>query len=127
MIRVAMIVIGLLVLTSPVLSHADMVDVVTIKLHDGCSMADLTKLTDDLNAYGEQTGGVPDALLAPLHSRTQGVFIFVGRFPSVEAFGKSNDTFRAQAGMAGSDAAKLRQRAMECASIVDRASAVTVK
>ena len=48
-------------------------------------------------------------------------------FPSVEAFGKSNDDFRAKAGVEGSAASTLLTRFYECASVVTRASAVTVK
>ena len=72
-------------------------------------------------------GGPQYDLLAPLHSGTQGVFFVVGRHPSVEAFGKGDDDFRAKAGVEGSAAANLQKRFMGCASIVDRASAVTVK
>ena len=90
-------------------------------------MAKLTKLHNDFNAYAEKNGGIQSDLLAPLHSDSQGVFFVVGRYPSVEAFGKANDDFRAKAGVQGSARANLRNRAMECARIVDRASAVTVK
>ena len=126
MVKVVLIVIGLL-FASPFSVPADMVDVVTIKLNDGCDVAQLLQVHKDLNAYGEKNGGVPYDLLTPLHSDTQGVFFAVGRHPSVEAFGKSNDDFRAKAGVKGSAAATLLTRFSECAHIVTRASAVTVQ
>ncbi len=124
--KIVLFVIGLLVV-GPVVVQADMVDILTIKLHDGCSMAQLGQLHADFNAYAEKNGGAQSDLLAPLHSASQGVFFVVARHPSVEAFGKANDAYRAQVGVEGSAAAALQKRAMECASIVARESAVTVK
>ena len=126
MLKIAMVMIGLLV-ASPMLVQAEMVDVITIERRAECCMANLVQLHNDFNAYGEKNGGAQYDLLTPLHSDNQGVLFVVGRYPSVEAFGKSNDDFRAKAGVKGSAAATLLTRFSECAHIVTRASAVTVQ
>ena len=115
------------ILSLPVYATADMLDILTLKLKDGCSLGQLNKLVDDFNAYGKDKGGGQYEVLVPLHSDNQGVVFVVGRFPSVEAFGKENDQFRTEQMTDGSDANKLYKRAMECTTLTNRASAVTVK
>ena len=58
MMKVALLVIGLL-LASPTVGQAEMFDVITLKLHDDCSVATLVKLHNDFNAYAEKNGDVP--------------------------------------------------------------------
>ena len=105
--------------------RADMVDVITVKPNEGCGLSDIAKIVSEFGAYAKENGGVVYELLMPLHGPNQGVFIVVGRYPSVAAFGAWVDHFLAQAD--DSAAGKIRQRAQKCASIVNRVSAVTVK
>ena len=102
-----------------------MVDVITIKTHDGCTASQAAKIIGDLSAYAKDNGGGMYELLTPLHGANQGVLFVVGRHPNVAAFGTWVDHFIGQAD--DSAAGKILQRARKCASIVNRASAVTVK
>ena len=126
-IRSLALVVGIALLSSPLMAGADMVDVLTVKLNDGCGVEQLIQLGDDFNAYRKEHGSVQYEILTPLYSANQGVFIIVGRFPSQEAFGKAQDAFRAEQMQAGSAASKLIKRAIECAPLVSRESALTVK
>jgi hypothetical protein len=120
------IIIGLVVLLGhSVPVRADMFDVITIKLNEGCTVSQASKIVADLNAYAKDNGGVAYELLTPLHGPNQGVLIAVGRHPNVAAFGAWADHFLAQSG--DSAAGKTRQQIRQCASIVNRASAVSVK
>lgn len=123
-------IIGILIGLGVLLGHwlparADMVDVITAKLHEGCSLSDAAKIVDDVAAYAKDNGGGTIEMLTPLHSPNQGVFIVVGRYPNVAAFGTWVDHFLGQG--EESPAGKLRQRARQCASFVNRSSAMTVK
>jgi len=106
-------------------ARAEMVDVITVKPLEGCGVSDIAKIVSEFGAYAKDHGGAAYELLTPLHGPNQGVFIAVGRYPSVAAFGAWVDHFLAQSD--DSEAGKIRQRAQKCASIVNRISAVTVK
>ena len=123
-------VIGILIGLAVLLGHsaparADMVDVLTIKTHDGCTVSQVAKILGDLRAYAKDNGGGTYELLTPLHGQNQGVLFVVGRYPNAAAFGAWVDHFSGQAD--DSTAGKILQRARKCASIVNRASAMTVK
>jgi hypothetical protein len=115
------------ILSLPLYATADMFDVLTVKLNKKCSLEQLNQLNDDFNAYGKDKGGAEYELLLPLHSPDQDVIFIVGRFASVEAFGKVEDTFNAEMKQDGSEASNLYQRANKCVTLTNRASAVTVK
>ena len=102
-----------------------MYDVVTVKLQEGCTLDQLSKIVDDVAAYAKDNGGGTYELLAPLHSPNQGVYIVLERFPDATTFGKWTDHFGSQPD--DSEAGKIRTRAYQCVTIVNHASALTVK
>ena len=115
------------ILSLPLYATADMWDVLTLELKKKCSLEQLNQLNDDFNAYYKDKGDPQYELLLPLHSPDQGVIFVVGRFPSVEAFGKAQDTFNAEMKQDGSDASNLSERADKCVTLTNRSSGVTVK
>ena len=102
-----------------------MYDVVTVKLQEGCTLEQLSKIVDDVAAYAKDNGGGTYELLAPLHSPHQGVYIVLERFPNATAFGTWTDHFGSQPD--DSEAGRIRTRAYQCVTIVSHSSALTVQ
>ena len=126
-IRSLALFVGLALLSSPFVVRADMVDVLTVQLNDGCNMEQLSKLNADFNAYGKEKGGPQYELIRPLHSATPGVVFIVGRAASMEAFGKYYDGLMAEQMQDDSTGSQLIKRAVECATVVSRSSGVVMK
>ena len=117
---------GLALLLGHTLSaRSIMYDMVTVKLQEGCTLDQLSKIVDDVAAYAKDNGGGTYELLAPLHSSQQGVFIVLERFPNATAFGTWTDHFGRQPD--DSVAGKIRTRAYECVTIVNHTSALSVQ
>ena len=114
-----------LLLGSSLSVQAAMYDFVTVKLQDGCTLAELSQIVDEVAAYAKANGGGTYELLLPLHSPHQGVYLVMERFPDATTFGKWTDHFGSQP--ADSEGGKIRTRAYQCVTIVNHESALTVK
>ena len=106
-------------------ARSAMYDVVTVKLQDGCTLEQLSKIVDDGAAYAKDNGGGTYKLLAPLHSPHQGVYVVLERFPNAPVFDIWTDHFGSQPN--GSVAGRIRTRAYQCVTMVSQASALTVQ
>ncbi len=106
-------------------ARSAMYDVVTVKLQEGCTLEQLSKIVDDVAAYAKDNGGGTYELLAPPHSPHQGVYIVLERFPNATAFGTWTDHFGSQPD--DSVAGRIRTRAYQCVTIVSHSSALTVQ
>ena len=121
------VVIATVMLSAPISASADMLDVVTSNLNDGCSMEKYLAVIDDFNAYYKDKGYQTE-ILQPLHSELgDGVVIWVGRAASFEAFGKAYDHWQVELDKPGSAVSKLSVRFGECTTTQSRASYMTAK
>lgn len=100
-------------------SQAAYLDVIAVKMKAACSVADFIKLGKATNEWAKAYEYVGE-VLTPVMSDQPTTYAWVGRSPSVAAFGKTADAW--QNGIATGDATitKLSARWIECTETVYR-------
>jgi len=104
----------------PVFAAADYLDVIQMKLKDGCSLDQLVSITKDFNEQWGKSHGYKGEIAAPLQSDDMASTYFVGRTASAEAFGKAWDSWRDDLSDAKSLPAKLNARFEKCSETKGR-------
>lgn len=102
-----------LLLCFPMTALGDYMDVIQVKLLDGCSMAKYLQIKDDFNKWGEANGYRAQVAM-PLQNEDLTTFYWLGTSENAAAFGKAWDTWRDAQADPDSMPAKLWARFQAC-------------
>jgi hypothetical protein len=108
-----------MLLILPVTSMADYLDVIEVKLNEGCTFSSYLAITKDFNEWGKANGYHAE-VLRPVQRANLDTFIWVGRSANAAAFGKAWDTWRDALANADSVPAKLWARFSACSTNIKR-------
>ena len=103
----------------PVVSMADHLDVIEVKLKDGCSFSKYLAIAKDFNEWGKGHGYKAEVLMPVQRTNLESMF-WVGRSANAETFGKAWDSWRDAQAKADSVPAKLAARFSACSTNVSR-------
>ena len=106
--------------TFPMMAAADHNDVIVVKLHENCSVADYVKIKDDFNTTWGKDNGYHAEVSVPVQATDLSTVFWVGRSANAAAFGKAWDTWRDAQAEPKSTAAKLQARLNKCSTNVSR-------
>jgi len=109
-------------LLSPIGALADHIDVIEVKLNDGCSVAEYVAIKDDFNEHWGAKNGYHSEVLVPIQSNNLISLFWVGRSDNAAAFGSAWDQWRDDLADADSVASKLWARFLKCSTNVGRRS-----
>jgi hypothetical protein len=112
-------ILALALLVLPVTSMADYLDVIKVKLNDGCSFASYIEILKDFNQWGKANGYQAEVLM-PVQQADLTYIFWVGRSANAASFGKAWDTWRDAQANAESVPAKLGARFGACSTNVSR-------
>ena len=114
------VLLAMLLLALPVAAAADHLDVIEVKLNDGCSFNKYMDITKDFNAqFGSQNGYHAEVLM-PIQSQNLVSMYWIGRSKDAAAFGKAWDTWRNGLADPNSVSAKLWARFLACSTNLSR-------
>jgi hypothetical protein len=101
-------------LALPLSAAAEYVDVIQVKLNDGCTVQQYAAIKNDFNDQFGKNHGYRAEILAPLQANELVSVFWVGRTANAAAFGAAWDAWRD--GLADSDSvpAKLWARFQKC-------------
>ena len=108
-----------ILLIMPMTSMADYLDVIEVKLKDGCSFSNYVAIAKDFNVWGKANGYTAEVLM-PLQRSTLDTVFWVGRTANAAAFGKAWDSWRDALSNPDSTPAKLWARFGACSTNVSR-------
>ncbi len=108
-----------MLLLMPMTSMADYIDVIEVKLKDGCTFSSYMAITKDFNVWGKANGYTAEVLMPVQRSSLDTVF-WVGRTANAAAFGKAWDSWRDALANPDSAPAKLWARFSACSTNVNR-------
>jgi hypothetical protein len=112
--------IAIALLGLPLASFADHLDVIEVKLKEGCSFATYLQIAKDTNEWGKAYGYKAEVLM-PLQRASLETLFWVGRSASAESYGKAWDAWRDAQANADSVPAKLWARFAACSTNLNRA------
>jgi hypothetical protein len=104
----------------PIAAFADHIDVIEVKLNEGCSMATYVAIKDDFNKQWGAKYGYQSEVLMPIQSSNLISLYWVGRSDNAAAFGKAWDQWRDELADPDSVASKLWARFLDCSTNVGR-------
>lgn len=104
----------------PLNAFADHIDVIEVKLHEGCSLSDYLAIKNDFNANWGSKNGYKAEVLVPIQSQNLVSLFWVGRSANAAAFGKAWDQWRTDLGKPDSVAAGLWARFEACGMNMSR-------
>lgn len=113
-------IIGIVLLAFSMSAVADYIDVIEVKLDEGCSMAEYLKIKDDFNTQWGSKNGYKAEVLVPIQSPNLVSLYWVGRASNAAAFGKAWDTWRDAQSNPESIPAKLWARFAACSTNISR-------
>lgn len=109
-------------LAVPLAASADHLDVIEIKLMDGCTPEKWVAIVHDFNTQWGKDHGYRAEALVPLQSQDLVSVYWVGRSANAAAFGAAWDAWRDALPDAKTTAAKLQARFDKCSTNVSRSS-----
>ena len=89
-------------------------DVIQVKLHEGCSVDDYVRIKNDFNEQWGKSNGYMAEVLVPIQSEDLVSLYWVGRTANAAAYGVAWDAWRDQLTDSKSVAAKLWARIEKC-------------
>jgi hypothetical protein len=113
-------IFAFVLLAAPMVASADYLDVIEVKLNDGCSFQQYMQIAKDFNAQFGEKNAYRAEVLTPLQSPTLTSLYWVGRTKDAATFGKAWDTWRNQLSDPNSVAAKLWERFKACSTNLAR-------
>jgi hypothetical protein len=114
------VLLAILLLALPVAASADHLDVIEVKLNDGCSFDKYMEIARDFNTQWGVNNGYKAEVLMPIQSHNLVSIFWVGRSKDVASFGKAWDTWRNELANPNSVAAKLWARFTACSTNLAR-------
>ncbi|MGB8328427.1 MAG: hypothetical protein WCE48_12735 [Steroidobacteraceae bacterium] len=112
--------LAFILLAAPMVASADYLDVIEVKLNDGCSFQQYLQIAQDFNAQFGEKNAYRAEVLMPVQSPTLTSLYWVGRTKDAATFGKAWDTWRNQLSDPNSVAAKLWGRFKACSTNLSR-------
>ena len=109
-----------ILLISPISVLAEHIDVIEVKLNDGCSVPEYVAIKDDFNEQWGAKNGYRSEVLVPIQSNNLISLFWVGRTDNAAAFGNAWDQWRDDLADPDSVAAKLWARFLDCSTNVGR-------
>lgn len=109
-----------LLLILPMSAFADYIDVIEVKLEDGCTLAEYLAIKDDFNSQWGSKNGYISEVLVPIQSQNLVSLYWVGRAANAAAFGKAWDIWRDGQANPDSVPARLWARFAACSTNVSR-------
>ncbi len=122
--RTALFTLAMLV--TPLVGHADYIDVITARLKDGCSLDKYLGVVEEFRgvmktqAY-KYTVEIAEPLLGPDLS----VIFWVGREPNFATYGQESDRWEAAIAKTGTPEAKVNAKLDACTENVSRSGSRT--
>ena len=113
-------VLFMIFLILPITALADHIDVIEVKLNEGCSLATYLAIKDDFNEQWAAQYGYQSEVFFPIQSNNLIFLYWVGRSANAAAFGNAWDQWRDDLANPNSVAAKLWARFLECSTNVSR-------
>lgn len=110
----------LAMLCLPFSAFADYLDVIEVKLNEGCSFSQYLAIKNDFNSQWGSKNGYRAEVLMPIQSHNLVSFYWVGRAANAAAFGKAWDQWRDELSDPDSVAAKLWARFEACSMNMSR-------
>jgi hypothetical protein len=110
------------VLLAPLCASADHLDVIQLKLKEGCTLETYVAIKNDFNAQWGKSHGYTAEIAAPVASNDLASLYWIGRTVNAEAFGKAWDIWRDQLSDPKSVPAKLSERFGKCGTNESRHS-----
>ena len=104
------------ILLAPVSASAAYLDVIQIKLKEGCTLDKYVAIKNDFNEQWGRSHGYQAEIASPVQSNDLVSVFWSGRTASAESFGKAWDTWRTELSDPKSVAAKLNERLEKCAT-----------
>ena len=117
--------IALVLLSIPMVSLADYVDVIHAKLNPGCSMTTYLAIVKDFNEQWGKGYGYKVEILTPVQSADMTSFYWVGRIASGTGFGKGLDVWHTGVADPNSTEGKLMSRLAACTTTLARSGYFT--
>jgi len=102
-----------MLLCLPLTAFGDYMDVIQVKLVDGCTFDTYMQITSDFNKWGEKNGYLARVAM-PLQNEDLTTFYWLGESENAAAFGKAWDTWRDAQSDPDSTPAKLWARFQAC-------------
>lgn len=103
----------ILMMLMPLPASADHLDVLEIKLIEGCTFSQFMEIVADFNEWGE-TVGYRTEIAYPLQSNNLTSLYWLGRSDNAAAYGNAWDTWRDALADPSSDPSKLWARFQQC-------------
>ena len=112
--------IAIALLALPMSAAADHLDVIEVKLNEGCSFSTYMQIAKDFNSQWGAKNGYKAEVLTPIQSNNLESLYWVGRSISAAAYGKAWDTWRDESADPNTVAGKLWTRFAACSTNVGR-------
>ena len=112
--------IAIMLLALPMGAAADHMDVIEVKLNDGCAVSTYLQIARDFNTQWGARNEYKAEVLVPLQSQNLVSLYWVGRSKDAATFGKAWDTWRTEIEDANSVAGKLWTRFVACSTNLAR-------
>ena len=111
----------LAMLACPLIASADYIDVIELKLKEGCTMTKYADIVKDFNTLYEPKGYKAE-IMSPFYSSNLESFIWVGRTKDIETFGKGSNAYGNAAADPNTAEGKLNARFRDCSTSIARRS-----
>jgi len=113
-------ILFMILLISPIGALADHIDVIEVKLNEGCSVAKYVAIKDDFNKQWGAQYGYQSELFVPIQSSNLISLYWIGRSDNAAAFGNAWDHWRDDLADPNSVVSKLWARFLDCSTNVSR-------
>lgn len=107
-------------LVMPAMASADFLDVIEVKLKEGCTFAEYLAIKDDFNSKWAAKYGYRAEVIMPVQSHNLVSLYWVGRTADAATFGKAWDHWRDGLSDPDSMPAKLWARFSACSTNISR-------
>ena len=111
----------LAMLACPLIASADYIDVIELKLKEGCTMTKYADIVKDFNTLYEPKGYKAE-IMSPFYSSNLESLIWVGRTKDIETFGKGSNAYGNAAADPNTAEGKLNARFRDCSTSIARRS-----
>jgi hypothetical protein len=113
-------------LLTPLVAHADYLDVITNRLKDGCSIDKYLGVVEEFRGVMKSQGYKYTVEIAPPFTGPDlSVVYWVGREPSFATFGQEYDRWDAAIAKPGTPEAKVNEKLNACSTNVSRSGSRT--
>jgi hypothetical protein len=114
------VILAILLFVLPAAAAADHLDVIELKLKEGCSFDKYMEIVKDFNTQWGASNGYKAEVLVPIQSHNLESMFWVGRSKDAASFGKAWDTWRGELANPNSVPSKLMARFGVCETNVGR-------